>query len=281
MTSHLVTTPDGTTIAADYLEGNDELILFLHGFTGRGSDWDAIVPAVRGERSALVVDLVGHGDSDHPDRLQPYEIPSVVDQVLSLLTNRDIGTVHLVGYSMGGRIALSMAARAPWFFASVTLISSSPGLAEPADREARRASDEELADRIELEGVDVFLDGWFALPLFDSLVRALGESGVREEKQKRAMADPAGLANSLRGSGTGSMPPLWHALSSIRSPVLCLVGEFDPKFEAIANRMMSELPAGELRRIPQAGHSLLLEAPAEISIAIRRFHGDTSGRMRP
>lgn len=282
MTVHNVATPDGTTLASNYIEGtNDELVVFLHGFTGRGDDWEDIATAVQASRSLLMVDIVGHGASDQPDRTEPYEMASVVDQILSLLSNRPVGTVHLVGYSMGGRIALAMSARAPWFFASVTLVSSSPGIADPAAREERRNADNDLAQRIASIGVDAFIDEWFALPLFASLSEALGPARIDEEKLKRRTAGARGLANSLRGTGTGAMAPLWQSLASIRSPVLCVTGALDQKFDQINTDMVAALPDGRHHRVSNAGHSLLLEAPNEVAEALVTFLDSTSGRMKP
>lgn len=282
MTTHNVATPDGTTLATAYVQGSsDEIVVFLHGFTGRGDDWAGIASALQSSRSQLMVDIVGHGSSDQPDRIEPYEMGSVVDQILSLLSNRPVGTVHLVGYSMGGRIALAMAARAPWFFASATLVSSSPGIADPAARQDRRDADDALADRIETIGVDSFMDEWFELPLFSSLIDRLGPDLVAAEKRKRTDVGTEGLANSLRGTGTGAMPPLWQALAAIRSPVLCVSGALDSKFGQLAEDMIDELPDGRHYRVPGAGHSLLLEAPNELAEALGMFHEETSGRMKP
>jgi 2-succinyl-6-hydroxy-2,4-cyclohexadiene-1-carboxylate synthase len=282
MTVHHVPTPDGTTLATEYLTGSSkELIVYLHGFTGRGDDWSAVATGLRSSHSQLMVDIVGHGASDQPDRIEPYEMASVVDQILSLLSNRDVGTVHLVGYSMGGRVALAMAARAPWFFASVALISSSPGIADPKARELRRNADEALADRIESIGVSAFIDEWFEVSLFESLVNRLGPERISDEKAKRSNVGATGLANSLRGTGTGAMAPLWQALTAIRSPVLCINGSLDTKFDRIAAEMTSVLPDASHRRIAGAGHSLLLEAPEEVAEALVTFHDATSGRMTP
>lgn len=271
MRDHRVVTADGTTLAATEIDGDGKLLVALHGFTGAGSTILPLIERVRDGRPALVVDIVGHGGSDAPHHDEPYTMSSVVDQVLSVIGQREPGTVHVLGYSMGGRIALSMAARAPWYFASVTTLSASPGIADPVERAERWNADQELAQRLEDEGLDAFLDWWLALPMFESLISGLDESARSETRRQRLTATSAGLANSLRGTGTGSMPPVWHALSSLRSPFLALAGELDPRYVDIATRAAAAAPFGRSETVSGAGHALHMENPSKVSHLVREF----------
>ena len=157
---------DGTTLAVREVSGEGSLIVGLHGFTGSGEDLLPLLQAVRAGRPCIAVDVVGHGASDSPDHLESYSMAAVVDQVLSIVGPRQPSSVHLVGYSMGGRIALSMGARAPWYFSSITSLSATPGVEDPTKRAARHEADLALADHIESVGVDAFIDEWLDKDLF-------------------------------------------------------------------------------------------------------------------
>ena len=265
---HHILTPDGTTLAVRELHGSGQPILALHGFTGDGSTMMPMIEALREHRPALLVDLVGHGQSDAPETLDPYTMASVVDQALFLVGGYPTQTVHVVGYSMGGRVALSMAARAPWHFASMTVLSSTAGITEPEARSARHHADLALADRIEPIGVDAFIDEWLANPMFAPLVDHLGPAGLAQTKAQRTAASATGLAQSLRGSGTGAMAPVWDSLAGLQTPLLALAGDLDQKYVELAHRLADVVPHGRSEIIHNAGHALPLENPEVVATSI-------------
>ena len=170
----------------------------------------------------------------------------------------------LVGYSMGGRIALYAALALPAIVERLVLIGASPGLADAAERERRRRDDEALADRIEAIGVTAFAEEWGAQPLFagqDPRVAAAAHAD-------RLRNTPDGLAAALRGLGTGVMTPLWGRLGELAMPVTLVAGERDAKFREIAERMAAALPAARLEVVPGAGHAVQLERPQAVAAAI-------------
>lgn len=275
MTEHAaperVVTADGTTLAVRRLAGSGSLIVALHGFTGDGSALLPLVDAARRGRPALLVDLVGHGASDAPDHLEPYSMGSVVDQVLSVIGAQPVGTVHLLGYSMGGRVALSMAARAPWYFASITTISATAGIEDPTERAARYDRDQLLAASIEESAIDAFIEDWLALPLFDSYVAGLTPEARDATISQRTANSKLGLANSMRATGTGSMPPIWHALSSLRSPLLSIAGASDERYVGIAKDMSERAPFGRTAIVANVGHVAHAENCAEVAALFAQF----------
>jgi 2-succinyl-6-hydroxy-2,4-cyclohexadiene-1-carboxylate synthase len=161
---------------------------------------------------------------------------------------------------MGGRLALYLAVTYPHLINKLILESASPGLAEPAARAARVHSDEALADQIERDGIGAFVEYWARIPLFASQQR-LPVALRQRLRDQRLQNRPHGLANSLRGMGTGVQPSLWDRLSALTVPVLLLTGEDDDKFDAIAQQMATRLPNARHQTIPQAGHTIHLEQP--------------------
>ncbi len=184
-----------------------------------------------------------------------------LDAALERIDARAAGEYDLVGYSMGGRIALHQALRAGNRVRRLVLESASPGLATKEEREARRWADGELAARILDDGVEAFVSAWERLPLFDTQ-RGL-PNGVRSRHREGRLAnDAASLAAALVGLGTGSLPSLWDRLGEVGAEVLVLVGEHDDKFVEIGRKMADRLPRAQLEVVEGAGHTVHLERPA-------------------
>ena len=233
-------------------------LVLLHGFTQTRRSWDGIAAAMGDRYAVVTVDAPGHGASGgvRLDR------PATADAIA-----REVGPATYIGYSMGGRLALHVATARPDVVERLVLVSASPGLADAGARSERRAADERLADEIERDGVDAFLERWLALPLFARLSAAT--AGIEDRRANTA----AGLASSLRLSGTGAQESLWDRLSELTMPVLLVVGEHDPKFRAIAADMAASIPGATVEVIADAGHVVHLEQPAAFGAALRRWLG--------
>jgi 2-succinyl-6-hydroxy-2,4-cyclohexadiene-1-carboxylate synthase len=228
-------------------------LVLLHGFTQTRQSWRRVIAELGGRRRALAPDLPGHGNA----AARPASFAACTGYVRALGGER----FALAGYSMGGRIALHATLALGDRLDRLVLIGASPGIADPAERAARRAADDALADRIEAIGVEAFAREWAELPLWQ---------GQPERVRAAAYADrlrntPSGLAAALRGLGTGVMEPLWDALPSLAVPVTLAVGERDERFRAIAERMADRLPRAEVVVVAGAGHAAQLEQPAAVA----------------
>lgn len=228
-------------------------LVLLHGFTGSGEDWAFIRPQLEPQYTLITPDIVGHGDADKPDDRRDYALAGAAQRILDDVDGR----FHLLGYSMGGRLALYIAAQHPQRVQSLILESASPGLKTQAERAARKQGDDALADQIEANGMAWFADFWESLPLWDSQTR----EQKAQLRLRRLQNDPVGLANSLRGMGTGVMPNLWQTLPQMMTPAQLIVGERDRKFVDINREMAQIMPQAQLSVVPEAGHTVHLEAP--------------------
>jgi 2-succinyl-6-hydroxy-2,4-cyclohexadiene-1-carboxylate synthase len=188
----------------------------------------------------------------------------------AVLDRFDVERSALLGYSMGGRIALALALAEPERVGALVLESASPGIADPEERAARRAADQALAARIEREGIEAFVDFWMSQPLFVSQAR-LGPDALATARRARLRSGAPGLAGSLRGVGAGIQEPLWHRLGELRVPTLLVAGAEDEKFQAIARRMAAGIPDCEVAFIPEAGHNTHLENPAAFAQEVVGF----------
>ncbi|MBS1871519.1 MAG: 2-succinyl-6-hydroxy-2,4-cyclohexadiene-1-carboxylate synthase [Actinobacteria bacterium] len=243
-----------------------ETIVLLHGFTQTGRSWDPTIAALGERYRALAPDIRGHGSAAGA---RPADFAAVHADVLALAPAR----FALAGYSMGGRIALSLALAAPGRVSRLTLIGASPGLADAAERRARRAADDALAERIEQQGIEAFARAWAALPLFSDQPPAVAQAA----DAMRLAQSPQGLAAALRGLGSGAMEPLWERLPELAIPVTLIVGERDAKFRAIAERMAAALPDAALHVVPAAGHAVQLERPDAVAALLARSPAAQSG----
>ncbi len=251
------------------MAGVPEPLLLLHGFTQTGRGWDEVARHLDGERyRPLAPDLRGHGAAG-PRR--PIDMDACVADVARLAP----GSFALAGYSMGGRLALHVALAHPERVARLVLVSTTAGIDDEAQRARRRDSDAALAAWMEADGrtMSEVADRWGAQPLF---------AGQAPEVAAAARADrlsnqPADLAASLRGMGTGAMRPLWDRLGELTMPVAVVVGEDDAKFSALGERLSRALARAELTVVPGAGHALVLEAPAAVARAITAHAGGGSG----
>lgn len=245
-------------------------LLLLHGFTGDSSTWTPFCP-IWGKHSTLIIpDIIGHGKSESPEKLNHYQIDSVANDLKGILDEIGINQVDVLGYSMGGRLALTFALLFPERVRKLILESTSPGLLTEEEREVRRMKDGELAKCILEDGIRSFVDYWEAIPLFSTMIR-LPAAAKETIRIQRLNNSPKGLANSLVGMGTGSQPSWWCNLSQITNEVLLLTGEEDIKFCEIAKKMKKELQNGTWITIKNSGHAIHVEETEKFGTIVSDF----------
>ena len=234
-------------------------VIMLHGFTGSTETWRPLINKLEQAFRVITIDLPGHGQTDAPPETTRYRMELVADDLAGLLDRLQATPAHWLGYSMGGRLALYLACRLPQLVRSLILESASPGIIDSYERKARVEQDASLAQRIEREGIARFVDHWQSIPLFDTQKRLPEEirSALRSQRLKNSAA---GLANSLRGMGTGAQPELWSELGSLKMPVLLITGEDDRKFTSINRRMAAAISGSRLETVPNTGHAVHLES---------------------
>lgn len=221
--------------------------LLLHGFTGTPDSFAALAPA--GSVSPVLGGHLGTpvqgGYWDEVERLAAL--------------GRDCEA--LLGYSLGGRLALGILARYPERFRSAVIVSAHPGLVTEAERAERRAGDARFVQVLLEQGLEAFVERWQALPLWASQ-RELSEGVRHAQREQRLRHTAQGLAESLTRHGLGEMPDLRGDLARVTCPVRLLAGELDPKFVELSRELSRIIPRAVLDVVPGAGHNLLLERPA-------------------
>lgn len=187
---------------------------------------------------------------------------SFSDEVERLAKEIPPGNHHLIGYSLGARLALTLAIRCPNRIGKLTLIGGTPGIESAQERTQRRIADKVWIDTLRENGIEAFVDAWQALPMWSSQASTSAQT-LNEQRNRRLGHNPQQLAHALHSLGTGAMPPMWAHLSEIKIPVHLIVGQLDEKYTAIANSMFSRLSNATLSVIENTGHNPTLEKPVE------------------
>ncbi|WP_010532312.1 2-succinyl-6-hydroxy-2,4-cyclohexadiene-1-carboxylate synthase [Lentibacillus jeotgali] len=240
------------------LNGQGNPVVLLHGFTGTNETWKEITSRWMPDYQTLTIDLPGHGRT----KMGPAKnMEGFCRDLTVLLDDLHLEKVHLIGYSLGGRTALSFVMLYPERVKSLTLESASPGLNDEHERENRRQRDEKLAQSIKSGSIKAFVDYWDDLPLFESQKQL--PDAVRERiRCERLSQSPEGLAQSLRFMGTGSQPSWKGRLPNLYVPVLLLTGEYDKKFIDINQTMAKLIPSAQHKTVKNAGHAIHVEQPS-------------------
>lgn len=263
-------TVDGLNLWAD-VAGDGPPVVLLHGFTGTSGTWRRFTEATEGRFTTIAFDQIGHGRSDAPATLDRYGMERVVDDLVAAVRGLGYERAPWVGYSMGGRTALNVIARHPDAVGALVLEGASPGLATAEEREARIAADERLARMVEDDGIETFVDYWQSIPLWESQQHTLTEAQRQALRAQRLEQRPGGLANSLRGQGTGSQPYLGDRLAAIDVPVLLTAGRLDTRYVQAAEQMARSIPDARVQFIDDAGHAAHLERPDEFHALVLAF----------
>ncbi len=227
------------------------LVAFLPGFAQRADAWASVADRVGQKYRSLAIDF---STWTFDGRLR-----EIADRV-------DDGDA-VVGYSMGGRLALAAALRRPGKFGALILVGTSAGIEDQEARTERRLADEELADWIEGHSIEEFAERWEAQPVFASQPPEL----VMAQRPGRLAHDPSRLAQLLRSAGQGMFDPVWHRLEEIDCPVLAVAGELDSKYADASYRIAERVKHGRARLIPGAGHAPQLEQPGEFAAVLLDF----------
>ncbi|GGF32918.1 putative 2-succinyl-6-hydroxy-2,4-cyclohexadiene-1-carboxylate synthase [Halobacillus andaensis] len=242
-------------------------LFLLHGFTGSSFTFKKIKAALSSSFRMISMDMPGHGKTGETGPISMEEFSA---DLKALITQFGYSKVHLLGYSMGGRAALSFAMLHPQHVETLMLESSSPGLVTVEEQVARQSKDQHHIEQLLQKGIPSFVDYWEALPLFKTQNR-LPEKERIEIREERLSHTAQGLAESLEGMGTGKQPSWWKQLPNLNKKVLLITGEKDEKFVKLNQKMHDLLPVSELVKVKGAGHAVHVEDPRTFAKIVEEF----------
>ncbi len=250
--------------------GAAQTVLFLHGFMGQSEDWQTVQEHLAGAFNLLAIDLPGHGKSFIPPETENELNADLFFDLLNRLLERlAIGKLNVVGYSLGGRLALQWAVKHPQKVERLVLESVNPGLKREEARQERVQADAALSARLAREGFDLpsFLQEWYAMPLFGKL---RDHANFSELWQRRLQGNPRQWALALRAFSLGRQPALWGRLSDL-PPTLVICGALDEKYRKIGAQMQKQHPGIKLEIAANCGHTVHFEAPRWFADKVLHF----------
>ncbi|GAA5129554.1 alpha/beta fold hydrolase [Luteolibacter yonseiensis] len=223
----------------------------LHGAVGMASDWRGFAKSLAaGGIGTRAVDLWRFLDCC-PMSLPEFGKALNADASGEISRNRGRA---LLGYSMGGRMALHALLENPHPWQAAIIVGAHPGLEDEADRASRRTTDTAWASRALAGNWQEFQDAWNGQPV-------LGKPIAREKQASGSLImRRREIARSFVDWSLGAQQPLWDRLGEITIPVLWVVGENDAKFRELAGRAVPLLPNGHLAIAPGSGHRVPWEA---------------------
>lgn len=237
------------------------MLTALHGFTETDDVWsEVLAPLDRPMRCPL---LPGHG-------WKPCKAGTSIKTVAADIAATLPAGSDLLGYSLGGRIALQLALDHPTTLKRLVLVSSTAGLRDAQERDKRVRHDLGFAEVLEEDGIGPFVAWWEANPVLKP-ARKLSRALVEQLRCRRLNQDPLGLAGVLRHLSTGAMEDLWPRLGELKLPVMLIAGEKDPRYVEIMGAMAKAIPGAQLKLIPGCGHAVHREAPQELLDLLRTF----------
>jgi 2-succinyl-6-hydroxy-2,4-cyclohexadiene-1-carboxylate synthase len=236
-----------------------EMVVFIPGFMQRGDAWRPVAELLPERYPSALLD---HREYTFEGRLR---------EIAAAASPQDASPTGplpvLVGYSLGGRLALRAVLREPGRYAGLVTLSTTAGIDEAPARRARAEADDRLAAWIEASSMEDVVGVWERQPLFADQSDAL----VEHQRPGRLSHDPAGLALLLRTAGQGVLEPVWHDLLRLDLPVLAIAGDRDDGYVRAARRIAETAPRGRAAVVPEAGHAPQLQQPEEVARLIVGF----------
>ena len=241
-------------------------VVMLHGFLGRADDWEALAQSLSRDFFCIAIDLPGHGNASIAD---DESFATAAADIVEVIDDCGADTFSLVGYSMGGRLALYMSLQYAMRVDALVLESASPGLESGEAREKRRTWDDAKAKAILAMPLEFFVREWYSQPLFASL--AHHPELLASLIESRCENDPALVAKAMRLLGTGRQESLWDELPEHRVRTLCVAGSLDEKYTGIAHRMAGAAVDTTALIVDAAGHNVHAEQPEAFTEAVSAF----------
>jgi pimeloyl-ACP methyl ester carboxylesterase len=252
--------------------GGRHSCLMIHGFGEGGYVWDRVLPAIASRYDAIAPDLRGHGDSAW-DAEARYDVQAHIDDVVHVIRALDLRRLVLVGHSMGGEIAVHVAAQCADRVAGLVIVDFGPCL-NPEGIAMVRA-EIEAANRV-YSSVEEYAS-WLSKrrPLIaKEVLLSLAQCALRAHPGEgfRLKVDPAITRSQCRQSNAASDAGLWSLLSRMAWPVLVVRGAGSAVLSRnVAERMIEIMPYARLETVPAAGHGVILDNPKGFEAAIRPF----------
>lgn len=258
-------------LTSHHLVKNYQDVIFLHGFSGSSNDFKYFIDNLPEGYNGYAFDLLGHGNSSSPKDLKKYLPKNQIKIIEEIFNYLSIKNPVIIGYSMGGRMALAYTNNQPHNVKALLLESASFGYLTELEKQNRIENDIKLAEKIMSISLEDFFDYWLNIPLFDDLKKLSGQALSNLKQNKIKSNNKIGLANSLIGFSTGRMEYYLDKTDNFKLPVFLVTGENDQKFTSIAKKANELLIDSKHIIFKNCGHNVHLQKPQEFLNLIISF----------
>lgn len=263
-------------------KSSNSCCLLVHGFTNDAHVWDSLARKLQLSHNVIAIDMRGHGDSAW-DAEEKYTHPQMVEDVYTLLNTQAFARWHIIGHSLGARVATLLISRKQLQPATFTIIDTGPEVRAVGVNKVRQDAQ---STPTEFANIDAFNNYLASIYLFaqPERIRAMAEHGLKKDSNGKLIAktDPAFTAalwktDSSQGNSNDLKYPLtdelWQALSNIHAPSLVLKGQASAILaKNVAEKMAYEVMANaELKVIPRAGHAMMVDNPETFETTVCEF----------
>lgn len=168
---------------------------------------------------------------------------------------KKLGSTDIIGYSLGGRIALHALCAEPSYFRRAIIISTHTGLYTDEERLTRLKGDKEWAQRFIDSPWSEAIDAWNKQEVLQGMMQTRSQDDY----------DKSMIAHALLEWSLGKQENLLPHLQSITTKTVWITGERDIKFTAIAKQASQVMPDATHVIISNCGHRVMVEAPTNIA----------------
>nr|WP_251080768.1 2-succinyl-6-hydroxy-2,4-cyclohexadiene-1-carboxylate synthase [Motilimonas cestriensis] len=242
-------------------------IVFIHGFLGSGKDWQGVIAQLAHEQNWLTIDLPGHGGSQNVTLSAPRAFQQCCNLIHQCLQALAIRQCYLVGYSLGGRIALHYLQMYPSQVRQLILESAHTGLIQQHEKTIRISHDKNWAQRFATEPLNQVLLDWYQQEVFTDL----STTQRQQLYQLRRQNDGDALSKMLLATSLGQQDNLRHVITDATCPVSYFVAEQDQKFTQLANALKKSTSQLNKVSFTEAGHNIHFAKPIEYANQISRL----------
>jgi 2-succinyl-6-hydroxy-2,4-cyclohexadiene-1-carboxylate synthase len=251
------------------VEGKGLPLLLIHGFTGTNKSFDVVSKYMQQYFKVVRIDLVGHGKSMTYNEAD-YSFENSINSIISIIDKLNLRKVNVLGYSLGGRIAMHLASGFQKKINKLILCSASYGLDNLEEKKKRINSDQKLINLLEKKGIKDFVNHWESIPLWDFEKKLPLEKRIKH-KIIRLENNPLGLSMNLKHQGQGNQNNLLPELQKINNKTLILYGENDEKYENLSKKISNSIRKSKTMMVPESGHNIILENPIFVCREVKDF----------
>ncbi|MGL4522703.1 MAG: alpha/beta fold hydrolase [Bacilli bacterium] len=251
--------------------GEKGTVVYLHGFLGQKETWAPYMRKMSGQYLQLAPDLWGHGKTfEQPENQQDVTFMKEVHRLAEWIRTEGVAPIYVVGYSMGARFAIALAATYPQLITGFLSIGGSTGLTTENERKVRRVAMRKIAQPLAAGDLEKFVHRWSELPLFATQKR-LSEDKQKEIQKMRLSQQAKFMYEAFLRLNVSEQPNFSELLSEYKGKALFVAGELDEKYVKLAELGAKMMEHGEEYIVPDAGHAIHVEHPEIFDTIVSEF----------